>query len=241
MLELWVINIFADLRDQLIHGAMLLVDAERKNQLTDSQLIIGIKESCVYLCKHLAEDNKVYNTNFENLYLLSIECYYQNKGQEYYNKHGTLLYIKWVDQKLKEEMERANRYLEPQSLPKVIEVCVKTMVASHKEIFSEQFVELMKNNDIFSLNLMFLLLNRIENGVDLLLKKFENYITTIGLENLKMDAPNVAQDSDKYIENLLKLFDLATTIVKKAFASDSRFLTARDIVRIIFIFEKILI
>ncbi|OTF83526.1 hypothetical protein BLA29_013829 [Euroglyphus maynei] len=99
---------------------MLLVDAERKNVHSDPQLIVGVKESCVNLCKYLPNRHYIYRNNFESVYLASIESFYQAKGQEYYNEHGVLNYMKWVDQKIKEEIDRANRYLEPHSLSKVI-------------------------------------------------------------------------------------------------------------------------
>ena len=40
------------------------------------------------------------------------------------------------------------------------------------------------------------------------------------------------QDSEKYIEELLKLFHMFSDLVKAAFNDDTRFLTARDKVRL---------
>lgn len=77
---------------------------------------------------------------------------------------------------------------------------------------------------------MFTLLDRVENGIEPVLEKFKEYLVNIGIENLKMEAYSIVQDSEKYIEHLLKLFNMATNLVNDAFSGDPRFLTARDMV-----------
>ena len=102
------------------------------------------------------------------------------------------------------------------------------MIGQYKDLLADKFISLIKCNDIVRLNLMFSLLDRVEAGIDSLLKKFEEYLLNIGIENLKMEALSIVQDSEKYIEHLLKLFNMATNLVNEAFNGDPRFLTARD-------------
>jgi len=140
--------------------------------------------------------------------------------------------MKWVDKKIKEEQNRANRYLEPHSLSKVISAVVHTLIDQYKDFLAEQFIPLIQSNDIELLNLMFSLLDRVEGGIEPILQKFEDFLVNIGIQNLKMEALSIVQDSEKYIEQLLALFNLATELVNNAFSGDPRFLTARDMVRI---------
>ncbi|KAJ6215897.1 hypothetical protein RDWZM_010397 [Blomia tropicalis] len=228
LIETWVLKIFSELNARLIQAAMQLVDDERNNILCDPYLIVGIKESCLYLCYYLQDKLFIYRNNYERVYIGTTEMFYRSKGQEYYSKHGILHYMKWVELKLKEEQDRANRYLEPHSMSKVINAVVNTLVGYYRDSFAEKFIGLVKEKDITQLNLMFSLLDRVDCGIDPLLQKFEDYIVSVGNDNLKMEALSIVQDSEKYIENILKLFNMVTNLVNDAFNSDPRFMTARD-------------
>ena len=98
---------------------MILIESERNGVHCDPYLIVGVKESCLYLCYFMQDKLYIYRNNFERVYIASTETFYRTKGQHYYCQHGILPYMKWVDLKIKEEQDRANRYLEPHSLSKV--------------------------------------------------------------------------------------------------------------------------
>lgn len=238
MIELWVLKIFSETNSRLIKGAMLLIDAERNNVLCDPYLIIGVKESCLYLCYYLQDKLFIYRNNYERVYIATTEAFYRTSGQAYYQAHGILQYMKWVDGKIKEEHDRANRYLEAHSLSKVLSAVVNTLIGQYKDLLADKFLSLIKANDIVRLNLMFVLLDRVEGGIEPLLQKFEGHLVCIGIENLKMEALSIVQDSEKYIENLLKLFNMATSLVSDAFNGDPRFLTARDMAFNVLINDK---
>lgn len=123
MIELWVLKIFSEINSRLIQGSMCLIDAERNNIFCDPYLIIGVKESCLYLCYYLQDKLFIYRNNYERVYIATTENFYKTHGQQYYAQHGILPYMKWVDNKIKEEQDRANRYLEPHSLTKVNKKC----------------------------------------------------------------------------------------------------------------------
>ena len=118
MIELWVKIIFSKVNTRLIQGAMLLIDDERTGVLCDPSLIVGFKESCLYMGYYL-QDELFNGKNYERVYIAATQNYYLSKGPEYYAQNGILNYLKWVDSKIKEEQDRANRYLEPHTLSKV--------------------------------------------------------------------------------------------------------------------------
>ena len=120
MIQLWVLNIFSQVNSRLVQAAMWLIDNERNNTACDPSLIVGVKESCIYACSYFYDRLFVYRNNFERIYIQTAETFYQSKGQQYYIENGILSYMKWVDQKLKEENDRATRYLETHSISKVI-------------------------------------------------------------------------------------------------------------------------
>ena len=55
---------------------------------------------------------KIYRENFEKAYLGAAEEFYKQNAHEYLSANGVQNYMKYADQKLKEEEGRAMRYLE---------------------------------------------------------------------------------------------------------------------------------
>ena len=76
------------------------------------------------------------------------------------------------------------------------------------------------------------LLIRIPEGVQPMLAHLESYIVQTGVDDMKACADVIFTDSEKYMEELLKLFNRFSTLVKEAFRDDSRFLTTRDKVNV---------
>ena len=85
---------------------------------------------------------------------------------------------------------------------------------------------------------MFELLDRVENGINPLLLSFQNHLISIGLENLRMEASVFVQDSEKYIDHLLKMFNSITSIICDSFRGDPRFMTTRDKVSFFLVSKK---
>ncbi len=55
---------------------------------------------------------KIYRDNFEKAYIEATEAFYKTKAPEYLAANGVQNYMKYADGKLKEEEQRAMRYLE---------------------------------------------------------------------------------------------------------------------------------
>lgn len=75
---------------------------------------------------------------------------------------------------------------------------------------------------------MFRLMDRVTDGILPMLQNLETYIIDQGLADMMASAEIITQDSEKYIEQLLELFQRFSLLVKEAFNDDPRFLTARD-------------
>ena len=68
--------------------------------------------SAVNLSSDTEDKLKIYRENFEKAYLEATEAFYKMKAPEYLVENGVQNYMKYADAKLKEEEERAKRYLE---------------------------------------------------------------------------------------------------------------------------------
>uniref|UniRef100_A0A8C5K419 Cullin-5 n=1 Tax=Jaculus jaculus TaxID=51337 RepID=A0A8C5K419_JACJA len=200
MLDTWNESIFSNIKSRLQDSAMKLVHAERLGEAFDSQLVIGVRESYVNLCSNPEDKLQIYRDNFEKAYLDSTERFYRTQAPSYLQQNGVQNYMKYADAKLKEEEKRALRYLE-----------------TRREC-----------NSVEALHLMFSLMDKVPNGIEPMLKDLEEHIISAGLADMVAAAETITTDSEKYVEQLLTLFNRFSKLVKEAFQDDPRFLTARD-------------
>ncbi|XP_039178198.1 cullin-5 isoform X2 [Crotalus tigris] len=232
MLDTWNESIFSNIKTRLQDSAMKLVHAERLGEAFDSQLVIGVRESYVNLCSNPDDKLQIYRDNFEKAYLDSTERFYRTQAPSYLQQNGVQNYMKYADAKLKEEEKRALRYLETRrecnSVEALMECCVNALVTSFKETILAECQGMIKRNETEKLHLMFSLMDKVPNGIEPMLKDLEEHIVNAGLADMVAAAETITTDSEKYVEQLLTLFNRFSKLVKEAFQDDPRFLTARD-------------
>lgn len=230
MLDSWNQSIFCDIKQRLQDSAMKLVHAERNGEAFDSQLVIGVRESYVNLCSNPDDKLQIYRENFEKAYIEATEAFYKMKAPQYLQANGVKNYMHYADAKLREEEIRAQKYLEPcsGSVQVLTECCVNVLVSTFKPTILSECAEMIKNNETERLQLMFKLMDRVPDGIAPMLKDLEEHIVSAGLADMVASADIITQDSEKYVERLLELFNEFSRLVKEAFNDDPRFLTARD-------------
>lgn len=153
--------------------------------------------------------------------------FYRLKAPEQLSANGVQAYMRYADNKLREEEARAQRYLEAGS-NRVLQCCVKVLVGDTLPVLLAECAPLIKAGETERLQLMFRLLERVPEGVQPMLHELEAHITSAGLADMIAAADIITQDSEKYVERLLDLFRKFSTLVHEAFSDDPRFLTARD-------------
>ncbi|XP_042182881.1 cullin-5 isoform X7 [Oncorhynchus tshawytscha] len=248
MLDTWNESIFSNIKNRLQDSAMKLVHAERLGEAFDSQLVIGVRESYVNLCSNPDNKLQIYRDNFEKAYMDSTERFYRTQAPSYLQQNGVQNYMKYADTKLREEEKRALRYLETRrecnSVQALMECCVNALVTSFKETILAECPGMIRRNETESeygrsapgtkgsasseLHLMFSLMDKVPSGIEPMLKDLEEHIMSAGLADMVASAETITSDSEKYVEQLLTLFNRFSKLVKDAFQDDPRFLTARD-------------
>ncbi|XP_064604567.1 cullin-5-like isoform X2 [Liolophura sinensis] len=232
MLDSWNQSIFSNIKQRLQDSAMKLVHAERNGEAFDAQLVIGVRESYVNLSSDIDDKLKIYRENFEHAYLIATENFYKTKAPLYLAHNGVQNYMRYADAKLKEEEIRAIRYLETgygcNSVAALTECCVNVLVTAFKETILHECAAMIKNNETEKLQLMFSLMDRVPDGITPMLHDLEAHIVSQGLADMIAAAESITQDSEKYVEQLLELFNRFSALVREAFSDDPRFLTSRD-------------
>jgi len=258
MLDSWNQSIFSNIKERLQGSAMKLVHNERNGEAFDSQLVIGVRESYVNLCSNPMDRLQIYRENFERAYIEATEQFYNVKAPQQLaleadgEKAGVFGYMKWAEAKLREEEQRALKYLEtstgatsistgPNGLPatatvttsssvqNLVDSCVSVLVTLHKETILSECADMIRANETEKLQLMFKLMDRVpDEGIAPMLADLEAHIYANGIADMVESADVITQDSEKYVEKLLALFRRFSQLVSEAFRDDPRFLTSRD-------------
>ncbi|XP_045196668.2 cullin-5-like isoform X1 [Mercenaria mercenaria] len=232
MLDSWNHSIFSNIKQRLQDSAMKLVHAERNGEAFDSQLVIGVRESYVNLSSDVEDKLKIYRENFEKAYLEATKAFYKLKAPQYLQANGVQNYMRYADAKLKEEEGRARRYLETgwgcTSVSALTECCVNVLVTAFKETILQECAQMIRSNETDRLRLMFNLMDRVPDGITPMLHDLEAHVINQGLADMIAAADIITSDSEKYVEQLLELFNRFSALVREAFNDDPRFLTARD-------------
>ncbi len=191
--------------------------------------------SSVNLCSNVDDRLQIYRDNFERAYLEATDTFYKRVGPEYLLDNGVQNFMKFAENKLKEEEMRAQRYLEickgSNSKVALSECCVQALVSSFKEEILRECAPMIKSNETEKLHLMFRLMDRVPDGINPMLRDLEHHIMEAGLADMVAAADIITSDSEKYVEQLLELFTRFSTLVRDAFNDDPRFLTSRDKVK----------
>jgi cullin-5 len=66
----------------------------------------------VNLCSNPEDKLQIYRENFEKAYMEATESFYKMKAPHYLQTNGVQNYMKYADAKLREEEQRAQKYLE---------------------------------------------------------------------------------------------------------------------------------
>ncbi|KFM70196.1 Cullin-5, partial [Stegodyphus mimosarum] len=215
LLKSWNDSIFSDIKHTLQNSAMRLVRAERSGEAFDSQLVIGVRESYVNLGSITEDKLKIYRDNFEKAYMDATLVFYKEKASEYLEANGIESYMQYADQKLKDEDQRAVKYLYSCSLTLSTQNSIKGLVTEYKDIILAECLRMIKNHETEKLQLMFRLIDKVENGIDPMLKDLEGYIVNEGLADMMAAADIITQDSEKYVARLLELFRRFSKLVKE--------------------------
>lgn len=230
MLDSWNQSIFSNIKHRLQSSAMKLVQNERNGEAFDSQLVIGVRESYVNLSSNTEDKLQIYRENFERAYIAATEQFYNVNAPEHLNENGVQNYMRYADAKLREEEQRAQKYLEScsGSVNNLVKSCVKVLVTTHKETILAECADMIKANETKKLQLMFKLMDRVEEGINPMLADLEAHIYQNGIADMVESAEVITQDCEKYVERLLRLFEHFSKIVADAFHNDPRFMTSRD-------------
>ncbi|XP_055374135.1 cullin-4B isoform X2 [Condylostylus longicornis] len=197
-----------------VEGLLLLIEKERNGDAVDRALL---KSLLRMLC-----DLQIYQTAFEEKFLVATKQLYQAEGQRKMQELEVPEYLKHVDKRLAEENERLLYYLDSSTKYPLIYTVEKELLAEHSTAILQKGLDnLLEENRLQDLQLLYNLFSRIKNGTTELCGNFNGYIKKKG-RTIVIDP-----EKDKnMVQDLLDFKDKMDVIVHTCFEHNEKFLNS---------------
>ncbi|CDO68271.1 hypothetical protein BN946_scf184842.g34 [Trametes cinnabarina] len=236
----WKSNFFLHVqsKDQKLAGAILrLIERQRNGETIDQGLVKKVVDSFVSLGLDESDINKVsyevYREHLEAPFLDATEKYYRQESEKFLAENSVADYLKKAEERLREEEDRVERYLNTNTRKALIQKCEHVLIREHADLMWENFQQLLDYDKDEDLQRMYALLARIPEGLEPLRKKFEEHVKRAGLAAVEKlvgeggaDATEV--DPKAYVDALLEVHQKNSETVTRSFRGEAGFVAALD-------------
>ncbi|XP_046995069.1 cullin-4A [Schistocerca americana] len=194
-----------------VEGLLMLIEKERQGDTVDRTLLKSLLR--------MLSDLQIYQDAFESKFLAATDRLYAAEGQRLMQEHDVPEYLAHVDQRLKEEMERLIHYLDPSTKWQLIHTVEKQLLSEHlSSILHKGLDNLLEENRVSDLTLLYSLFTRVKNGLVELCLNFNTYIKKKG-RTIVIDP-----EKDKtMVQELLDFKDKMDNIVNYCFQKNEKF------------------
>ncbi|KAL7280169.1 hypothetical protein ACG7TL_006588 [Trametes sanguinea] len=225
-------------KDQKLAGAILrLIERQRNGETIDQGLVKKVVDSFVSLGLDESDINKVsyevYREHLEAPFLDATEKYYRQESEKFLAENSVADYLKKAEERLREEEDRVERYLNTNTRKALIQKCEHVLIREHADLMWENFQQLLDYDKDEDLQRMYALLARIPEGLEPLRKKFEEHVKRTGLAAVEKlvgeggaDATEV--DPKAYVDALLEVHQKNSETVARSFRGEAGFVAALD-------------
>ncbi|KAK7469113.1 ubiquitin ligase (cullin) of SCF [Stygiomarasmius scandens] len=236
----WKTNLFVPIQQKHVKlaGAILrLIQQQRNGETIDQGLVKKVVESFVSLGLDDTDTNKacldVYKEHFEAPFIEATEKYYKKESESFLAEYTVSEYLKKAEERLKEEEDRVDRYLNQQTRKTLISKCEHVLIREHAELMWENFQHLLDYDKDEDLQRMYALLSRIPEGLEPLRKRFEEHVKKSGLAavaKLVGEGGSAADSLDPktYVDALLDVHQKNSETVARSFRGEAGFVASLD-------------
>lgn len=197
-----------------VEGLLMLIAKERHGETVDRTLLKSLLR--------MFSDLQIYHDAFEEKFLNSTRTLYQAEGQQKMQSLDVPAYLQHVEKRLQEENERLLHYLDSSTKNQLIYTVEKQLLSEHLTgILQKGLENLLEENRLVDLSLLYSLFNRVKHGVIELCSAFNAYIKKRG-RTIVIDP-----EKDKsMVQDLLDFKDKMDNIVRNCFDYKERFVNS---------------
>lgn len=219
-LDLFRQHIISDkvVETRTVDGLLRLIERERNGEAVDRQLLKSLLR--------MLSDLNIYQKAFERKFLDATELLFTAEGQRLVQEREVSEYLLHVDKRLGEENERLLLYLD-QSTKKALISCVeKNLLENHmKQILQKGLDQLLDENRVSDLSLIYILFNRIKDGLKLLRQEFAVYIKKTG-RVIVINPSNETEKDKDMVQELLDFKDKVDNVISECFMKNEKFVNS---------------
>ncbi|XP_058148000.1 cullin-4B isoform X2 [Dasypus novemcinctus] len=215
-LELFRAHIISDqkVQNKTIDGILLLIERERNGEAIDRSLLRSLLS--------MLSDLQIYQDSFEQRFLEETNRLYAAEGQKLMQEREVPEYLHHVNKRLEEEADRLITYLDQTTQKSLIATVEKQLLGEHlAAILQKGLNNLLDENRIQDLSLLYQLFSRVRGGVQVLLQQWIEYIKAFGSTIV------INPEKDKtMVQELLDFKDKVDHIIDICFLKNEKFINA---------------
>ncbi|XP_063350603.1 cullin-4B [Pelmatolapia mariae] len=215
-LELFRFYIISDLKVQskTIDGILRLIERERNGEAIDRSLLRSLLS--------MLSDLQIYQESFEQRFLEETNRLYAAEGQRLMQEREVPEYLHHVNKRLEEEADRVITYLDQSTQKPLIATVEKQLLGEHlTATLQKGLTNLLDENRIQDLSLLYQLFSRVRGGVQVLLQHWIEYIKAFGSTIV------INPEKDKtMVQELLDFKDKVDHIIDVCFMKNEKFVNA---------------
>jgi len=210
------------IKDRLLSTMLSLIHKERTSEVIDRTLL---KKSLTQMLIDLGISSRaVYEDDFEKPFLETTSNFYRLESQEFISSNACPDYMRKVENRIKEEMERVAHYLDASTEPKLKEVIDRELIKSHMKTLVDMensgLVVMLRDDKVEDLQRMYSLFGRVD-GLKLVKEIMSTYIRDTG--KALVNDENKNKDPVIFVQSLLDLKDKYDRLLEAAFHNDKSF------------------
>uniref|UniRef100_A0A914UGW7 Cullin-4 n=1 Tax=Plectus sambesii TaxID=2011161 RepID=A0A914UGW7_9BILA len=198
-------------RSRTISGLLTLIEQERLGEKVDRLLL----KSLLRMLSSL----QIYQQVFEGAFLTATQKLYENEGRVNARDMDVPTYLNHVQQRLLEETDRLDYYLDFGTRKALISTVEKYLIAEHVQALLTKGLDVMLHEDRrVELKLFYDLLSRVKNGLIELKTSFSTYIKKVG-KALVIDP----QRDRTLVQDLMDMKNKLDAIIVECFNGTEKF------------------
>lgn len=222
------LNLFRDnvarhprIRNRLLDVLLASIKKERQGEQINKAILKNITQMLVDLG---VGSRSVYEEDFEKQFLDTSANFYKIEAQTFIATNSASEYMKKVERRIQEEMERVKHYLDPLTESKIKDVVEKELITAHMKTLVEMpgsgMVSMLKDNKIDDLGRMYSLLGRVPKGHELMRNLLNSFVKDTG--KAIVEDPEYQNKENSYVQALLELKDKYDNILVKAMGNNDK-------------------
>uniref|UniRef100_A0A5K3F4S1 CULLIN_2 domain-containing protein n=2 Tax=Mesocestoides corti TaxID=53468 RepID=A0A5K3F4S1_MESCO len=223
-LSLWdlALNLFREnivmhdaVQTRVLKHVLDLIRQERCGTNVDRILLRSVIR--MYSVLHL------YQVHFQGPFLRQSQQFYAEEGETLSKQMSVCDYLHHVDKRIVEEEDRLKAYLNVNVTRSALMSTLDTeLISKRLPYLTSASPNLIEDQKLQELHLLYKLLSRIQGGVDELRVEFKRHIKQVGAEIV--ENPQKLPEKDKMmIQRLLSWRDVLLEIITKGFRADASF------------------